>query len=184
MSMHNFSINWSVKSTDLQRKAENGRQHNAEWLVCLVSLFNGISTFVGYLTTKGSLLKCNNDIIQSITGITAAWDKIIRFQVTNINPFVTRKIYFYPRTGFYFRTCEDGEGWHLIPCRVNPRSEFFSQAYKNWHIIWGINLWLDWPPLARGSKFHTIHPPTKATSLPPLEQWKIWTFRFRRNNIS
>ena len=50
--------------------------------------------------------------------------------------------------------------------------------------MWGINLWLDWPPLARGSKFHTIHTPTKATSLPPLEQWKLWTSRFRRNNIN
>ena len=97
---------------------------------------------------------------------------------------VTRKIYFYPRTGLYFRTCEDRAGWHLIPCRISPRSEFFSQAYKNWHIMWGINLGLDWPPLARGSNFHTIHTPTKAASLPPLEQWKIWTSRFRRNNIS
>ena len=44
--------------------------------------------------------------------------------------------------------------------------------------MWGINLWQDWSPLARGSKFHTIHTPTKATSLPPLEQWKIWTSRF------
>ena len=50
--------------------------------------------------------------------------------------------------------------------------------------MWGIDLSLDWPPLARGSKFHTIHTPTKATSLPPLEQWKIWTSRFRHNNIS
>ena len=50
--------------------------------------------------------------------------------------------------------------------------------------MWGINLWLDWPPLARGSKFHTIHTPTKAASLPPLEQWKIWTSRFRHNNIN
>ena len=69
----------------------------------------------------------------------------------------------------YFRTCEDGAGWHLIPCRISPRSEFLSQAYKNWHIMWGINLGLDWPPLARGSKFHTIHTPTKATKLPPLD---------------
>ena len=38
---------------------------------------------------------------------------------------VTRRIYFYPKTGFYFRTCEDGAGWHLIPCRISPRSEFF-----------------------------------------------------------
>ena len=53
---------------------------------------------------------------------------------------VTRKVYFYPRTGFYFRTCEDGAGWHLIPYRISPRSEFFSQAYKTWHITCGINL--------------------------------------------
>ena len=75
-------------------------------------------------------------------------------------------------------------GWHLIPCRISLRSEFFPRAHKNWHIMWGINLWPDWPPLARGSKFHTIHTPTKAASLPPLEQWKIWTSRFRRNNIN
>ena len=48
---------------------------------------------------------------------------------------VTRKVYFYLRTGSYFRTCEDGAGWYLIPYRISPRSEFFSQAYKNWHII-------------------------------------------------
>ena len=67
---------------------------------------------------------------------------------------VARKIYFYPKTGLYFRTCEDGAGWHLIPCRISPRSEVF------------------------------IHIPTKASSLPPLEQWKKWTPRFRRNNIN
>ena len=39
-----------------------------------------------------------------------------------------------PKTGLYFRTCEDGAGWHLIPYGISPRSEFFSQAYKNWHI--------------------------------------------------
>ena len=31
-----------------------------------------------------------------------------------------------PKTGLYFRTCEDGAGWHLIPYRISPRSEFFS----------------------------------------------------------
>ena len=51
---------------------------------------------------------------------------------------VTRKLYLYPRTGFYFRTCEDGAGWHLIPCRISPRSEFFPRAHKNWHIMWGL----------------------------------------------
>ena len=77
-----------------------------------------------------------------------------------------------PKTGLYFRTCEDGAGWHLIPYRISPRSEFFSQAYKNWHITWGNNLGPDWPPLARGSKFHTItHPPGRF--LPSPRQWKI-----------
>ena len=82
---------------------------------------------------------------------------------------VTRKVYFYPRTGLYFRTCEDGTGWHLIPYRISPRSEFLCQAYKNWHIMWGINLGLNWPPLARGSKFHTIHTPTRSLSFLPLD---------------
>ena len=40
-----------------------------------------------------------------------------------------------PKRDFYFRTCEDGAGWHLIPYIISPRSEFFSQAYKNWHIM-------------------------------------------------
>ena len=72
----------------------------------------------------------------------------------------------------------------LDPLYNKSSIRVFPQAYKNWHIMWGINFGLDWPPLARGSKFHTIHTPTKATSLPPLEQWKIWTSRFRRNNIN
>ena len=72
----------------------------------------------------------------------------------------------------------------LDPSYYKSSFRVFHQAYRNWHIMWGINLWLNWPPLARGSKFHTIHTPTKATSLPPLEQWKIWTSRFRRNNIN
>ena len=111
-------------------------------------------------------------------------DELKHFACHVYKGYVTRQIYFYPKTGLYFRMCEDGADWHLIPRRISPRSEFFSRAHKNWHIMSGINLWPDWPPLARGSKFHTIHTPTKATSLPPLEQWKIWTSRFRRNNIN
>ena len=30
-----------------------------------------------------------------------------------------------PKRDFYFRTCEDGAGWHLIPYIISPRSEFF-----------------------------------------------------------
>ena len=29
-----------------------------------------------------------------------------------------------PKRVFYFRTCEDGVGWHLIPYIISPRSEF------------------------------------------------------------
>ena len=38
------------------------------------------------------------------------------------------------QNGVLFCTCEDRAGWHLIPYRISPRSEFFSQAYKTWHI--------------------------------------------------
>ena len=35
------------------------------------------------------------------------------------------KIYlFIPKRDFNFRTCEDGVGWHLIPCNLSPCSEF------------------------------------------------------------
>ena len=39
------------------------------------------------------------------------------------------------QNGTLFCTCEDGAGWHLIPYRISPRSEFSSQAYKTWHIM-------------------------------------------------
>ena len=100
-----------------------------------------------------------------------------------IEHFVTQKLYFYPRTGFYFRTCEDGAGWHLIPYRISSHSEFFSQAYKTWHITWGINLGPDWPPLARGSKFHTIHTPTRSFSFLPRDNGRYGPIGFSHNNI-
>ena len=60
----------------------------------------------------------------------------------------------------------------LDPLQNKSCSEFFSQAYKNWHITWGNNLGPDWPPLARGSKVHTItNPPGRF--LPSPRQWKI-----------
>ena len=31
---------------------------------------------------------------------------------------------------FNFRTCEDGAGWHLIPYRISPRSEFFLRHIR------------------------------------------------------
>ena len=88
-----------------------------------------------------------------------------------------------PKRDFYFRTREDGAGWHLIPYIISPRSEFFSQAYKNWHIMWGINLGPDWPPLARGSKFHTIHTPTRPLNFLPQIMEEYGPIGFSRNNI-
>ena len=87
------------------------------------------------------------------------WGNHIKIKPCNFFMYWDGELTKNPKTGLYFRTCEDGAGWHLIPYRISPRSEFFSQAYKNWHITWGINLGPDWPPLARGSKFHTITQP-------------------------
>ena len=82
---------------------------------------------------------------------------------------VTRKVYFYPRTGFYFRTCERRGRLALDPLLVLVQS-FFSQAYKDLaYYVRDINLGPDWPPLARGSKFHTIHTPTRSLSFFPLD---------------
>ena len=105
------------------------------------------------------------------------------FQGDSLAPYCDAKGLLLCQNGILFHTCEDGAGWHLIPYRISPRSEFFSQAYKTWHITWGINLGPDWPPLARGSKFHTIHTPTKATKLPPLDNRRYGPIGFSRNNI-
>ena len=48
----------------------------------------------------------------------------------------------------------------------------FSRRGSTGESFWGNNLGPDWPPLARGSKFHTItHPPGRF--LPSPRQWKI-----------
>ena len=88
-----------------------------------------------------------------------------------------------PKRDFIFARVKTGQSWHLIPYRISPRSEFFSQAYKTWHIPWGINLGPDWPPLARGSKFHTIHTPTRPLSFLPLDNRRYGPIGFSRNNI-
>ena len=58
-----------------------------------------------------------------------SWTFYVRFTYSCMG-IVTRKIYFYPKTGLYFRTCEDGAGWHLIPCRISPRSEFLLRHIR------------------------------------------------------
>ena len=82
-----------------------------------------------------------------------------------------------PKTGLYFRTYENGAGWHLIPYGISPRSEFFSQAYKNWHITWGINLEPDWPPLAKGFQISHYHTPTRPLNFFPLDNRRIRAYR-------
>ena len=105
--------------------------------------------FIAYHSSKvSSRPDCifkNHQLWQSLVGCIPVLDVAVHLNLKSkkLSVSVTRKVYFYPRTGFYFCTCEDGVGWHLIPYRISPRSEFFSQAYKHWHITWGINLGLD-----------------------------------------
>ena len=91
--------------------------------------------------------------------------------------YVTGKLTKIPKMGLYFRTCEDGAGWHLIPYRNKSCSEFFSQADKNWHITWGNDLGPDWPPLAKGSKISHYHTPTRPLNFFPLDNRRIRAYR-------
>ena len=50
--------------------------------------------------------------------------------------------------------------------------------------MWGINLGPDRPPLARGSKFHIIHTPTRPLSFLPLDNGRYEPIGFSRNNIN
>ena len=88
-----------------------------------------------------------------------------------------------PKRDSTFRPCEDGAHWHLIPCRISLRLEFFLG-----HIgtgMWGINLWPRLTAVGKGFPNFTLHThPPRPLVLPPLEQWKIWTSRFRSNNIN
>ena len=68
-------------------------------------------------------------------------------------------------------------GWHLIPYRNKSCSEFFSQADKNWHIMWGNNLGPDWPPLAKGSKISHYHTPTRPLNFFPFDNRRIRAYR-------
>ena len=75
---------------------------------------------------------------------------------------------FIPERGFISHVWRRGR-LALDPLYNKSSFRVFSQAYKTWHITWRTNLGPDWPPLARGSKSHTIHTPTKATKLLPLD---------------
>ena len=89
--------------------------------------------------------KCNrkNPTNTNALKLKKAQNELAKIYLKEQTEYCDGKFLKIPKTGLYFRMCEDGAGWHLIPCRISPRSEFFSQAYKNWHIMWGINLGLD-----------------------------------------
>ena len=65
---------------------------------------------------------------------------IARHDNDDDDDIVTRKLYFYPKTGFYFRTYEDGAGCHLIPYRISPRSEFFLMHIRTGILCGGLIL--------------------------------------------
>ena len=65
----------------------------------------------------------------------------------------------------------------LDPLQNKSCSEFFSQAYKNWHITWGNNLGPDWPPLAKGFQISHYHTPTRPLNFFPLDNRRIRAYR-------
>ena len=66
----------------------------------------------------------------------------------------------------------------LDPLQNKSCSEFFSQAYKNWHDTWGNNLGPDWPPLAKGFQISHYHTPTRPLNFFPLDNRRVWAYRF------
>ena len=65
----------------------------------------------------------------------------------------------------------------LDPLQNKSCSEFFSQAYKNWHITWGNNLGPDWPLLAKGFQISHYHTPTRPLNFFPLDNRRIRAYR-------
>ena len=98
------------------------------------------------------------------------------WELVHLNIVITKR-------GVYFSHVWRQWGvWNLIPRRISPCSgSFLGYIYELAYYV-GVNLGLDWPPLV--SKFHITHTPTRPLALPPLDLWKIWTSRFRCNNIN
>ena len=98
------------------------------------------------------------------------------WELVHLNTVITKRgVYFLARV----KTGQPGT-WSLVEKVLvqNPFSGIWEMAYYV-----GVHLWLDWPPLARGFQISHTHPP-RPLVLPPIEQWKIWTSRFRCNNIN
>ena len=73
-------------------------------------------------------------------------------ELVHLNIIITK------RGVYFFRTCEDGAVWHLIPRRISPCSESFLGHIGTGILYGGVNLELDWPPLARGFQIsHYTH---------------------------
>ena len=66
------------------------------------------------------------------------------WELVHLNIVITK------RWVYFFCTCEDRAVWHLIPRRISPCSEsFLGYIYELAYYV-GVNLGIDWPPLARG----------------------------------
>ena len=96
--------------------------------------FYGISTVVGYLIPNPLYTYCDGK-----------FTKIPKWDST-------------------FRMREDGADWHLIPCRISPRSEFFLEHIGTGILCGGLIYGQTDRRWQGVSKFHTTHTPTKATS--------------------
>ena len=73
------------------------------------------------------------------------------WELVHLNIVITK------RGVYFFRTCEDGAVWHLIPRRISLCSESFL-GHIGTAILCGVNLGPDWPLLARGFQIsHYTH---------------------------
>ena len=82
------------------------------------------------------------------------------WELVHLNIISKRGVYF-------FRTCEDRAVWHLIPRRISPCSESFLGYIHELAYYVGVNLGLDWPPLARGfqiSHYTCTHQATSSST--------------------
>ena len=73
--------------------------------------------------------------------------------------------YYFPGWEFIFRTCEVVAVWHLIPRKISPSYDSFFGHIGTGRYV-GVNLGLDWPPLARVYQISRYHTPTWPLRLP------------------
>ena len=173
LSKSQKKINHLMYMDDIKLFAKNERE--------LETLIQAVRIYSKDIGMEFGVEKCSTLIMKSEKRHMRDWVELPNQE--KIRTLCDAKCLLLSQSGVLFRTCEDRAGWHLIPYRISPRSEFFSQAYKTWHITWGINLGPDRPPLARGSKFHTIHTPTRPLSFLPLDNGRYEPIGFSRNNI-